>query len=400
MSCLFLFYAERDPFIDFNLMGFKRRQLLRWLGFGGVVNLSACVQQWATQGETNRSIAATPAPSPAMSPSVQSRLLEQQGIVDPARGDVRIVVISDLNSQYGSTDYEPEVDRAIALIPGWQPDLVLCGGDMVAGQSASLSRAEIQAMWAGFDRHISAPLRQAKIPFGFTLGNHDASGAKASNGRFLFANDRDLAAVYWNDPQHHSGLQFVDRARYPFYYSFQQNDIFFLVWDASTATISADQLSWVERSLASSAAQSAKLRIAIGHLPLYAVAVGRNNPGEYLDNGDRLRALLERYQVHTYISGHDHAYYPGHVGQLQMLHCGVLGSGIRSLLNGNSPLMKTLTVIDVNLAAADTIYTTYDAKTLKVIDQRILPRYIASPTGKILRRDLEWSDLTAAEKSA
>lgn len=380
-------------------MSLKRRQMLRWLGFGGVVSLSACVQQWANQVETDRSIAATPAPSPTAS-TAPNGLLERQGIVNPARGDVRIVVISDLNSQYGSTDYEPEVDRAVALIPGWQPDLVLCGGDMVAGQSASLSRAEIQAMWNGFDRHISAPLRQANIPFGFTLGNHDASGAKASNGRFLFANDRDLAAAYWNDPRHHSGLQFVDRARYPFYYSFQQNDIFFLVWDASTAQIGTDQLSWVERSLASSVAQAAKLRIAIGHLPLYAVAVGRANPGEYLENGDRLRSILERYRVHTYISGHDHAYYPGHIGQLQMLHCGVLGSGIRSLLNGNSPLMKTLTVIDVNLAAADTVYTTYDAKTLKVVDQRILPRYITSPTGKVLRRDVEWSDLTAAEKSA
>ena len=42
--------------------------------------------------------------------------------------DVRIVVISDLNSQYGSTEYEPEIDKAIALLPQWQPDLVLCGG--------------------------------------------------------------------------------------------------------------------------------------------------------------------------------------------------------------------------------------------------------------------------------
>lgn len=31
----------------------------------------------------------------------------------PARGDVRIAVISDLNSQYGSTSYEPEVTKAI-----------------------------------------------------------------------------------------------------------------------------------------------------------------------------------------------------------------------------------------------------------------------------------------------
>src|SRR5689334_8743868 len=62
-----------------------------------------------------------------------------KGLFAPPRGDVRIVVISDLNSQYGSTSYEPEVDQALALIPDWQPDLVLGGGDMVAGQSSSLT---------------------------------------------------------------------------------------------------------------------------------------------------------------------------------------------------------------------------------------------------------------------
>ena len=56
------------------------------------------------------------------------------------------MVISDLNSQYGSTNYEPEVDRAIALIPDWQPDLVLCGGDMIAGQKQSLTESQIQAI--------------------------------------------------------------------------------------------------------------------------------------------------------------------------------------------------------------------------------------------------------------
>jgi hypothetical protein len=68
------------------------------------------------------------------------------------------VVISDLNGAYGSTDYDPEVDQAIALMPFWNPDLVLCSGDMIAGQRTSLTRVQIQAMWAAFDRHVAAPL--------------------------------------------------------------------------------------------------------------------------------------------------------------------------------------------------------------------------------------------------
>ncbi|HEY9639713.1 MAG TPA: metallophosphoesterase [Coleofasciculaceae cyanobacterium] len=317
----------------------------------------------------------------------------------PPRGDVRIVVISDLNSQYGSTDYEPEVDQAIARIPSWKPDLVLCGGDMVAGQDPSLTRSQVEAMWAAFDRHISAPLRQAKIPYGFTLGNHDASAARAIGGSFLFKNERELAAAYWNNPQHDAGLQFVDRAQFPFYYTFQQNDIFFLVWDASSASIPAEQLAWAEQSLSSPVAQASKLRIAIGHLPLYAITVGRDDPGEYLDQADNLRSLLERHQVHTYISGHDHAYYPGHKGQLELLHCGILGAGVRPLLNGNLRPRKTLTIVDVNLAAADTVYTTFDASTMELIQQQELPKLIAAPNGKVLRRDLNWQDLTPAEQA-
>ncbi|WP_088892248.1 metallophosphoesterase family protein [Leptolyngbya ohadii] len=382
-------------------MPLTRRGTLRLFGLAGIGGISACVRQAII------SQSSAPAQSPVSqiaqttgdSTGESVDRLAQLGIFAPPRGDARLVVISDLNSQYGSTDYEPEVDRVIALIPDWQPDLVLCGGDMVAGQKTSLTRSQIQAMWNAFDQHVSAPLRRANIPFGFTIGNHDASGARSSSG-FIFAQERNLASAYWNDPRHNPGLQFVDRAGYPFYYSFLQNEIFFLVWDASTSQIPADQLAWAERSLASSAAQSAKLRIAIGHLPLYAVAIGRDRPGEYLDQGDRLRALLERYRVHTYISGHNHAYFPGYVGNLQTLHAGLLGSGVRQLLNGNSPLLKTATVIDVNLTTADTTYTTYDAKTMQVVNQRILPRFIDSPTAKILRRDVQWADLTTAEQES
>ncbi|NEQ27330.1 MAG: metallophosphoesterase [Microcoleus sp. SIO2G3] len=339
-------------------------------------SLSACARQ---------SIAESVAQSPASSPTV-----------DSTRSDVRIVVISDLNSQYGSTDYEPEVDRAIALISQWRPNLVLCGGDMVAGQKTSLTTAQIQAMWAGFDRHVAEPLRQAGIPFGFTLGNHDASSA-TTNGSFIFQRDRTEAQNYWNT--HNPGLQFVDRAEFPFYYTFEQDGIFFLVWDASSARISAEQLAWVDRALGSPQAQAAKLRLAIGHLPLYGISVGRDEPGEFLNRAEELRSLLERHSVHTYISGHNHAYYPGHVGRLELLYCGLLGSGARALLNSNLPPRKTLTIIDVKVDSAETVYTTIDPRTMEQIDQQTLPRLIASSTGKVLRRDVRPEDLTVQERS-
>ena len=315
-----------------------------------------------------------------------------KGLYAPPRGDVRIILISDLNSAYGSTDYIDQVKQAIAFLPDWEPDLVLCGGDMVAGQSTSLSSTEIAAMWQGFDKYIAAPIRKAKLPFGFTIGNHDASGSM-SGGQYNFASDRNAAAKYWNDPSHDANLNFVDRAGFPFYYTFQQSEIFFLIWDASTATISSEQLKWAEKSLASEVAKKAKLRIAIGHLPLYAVAKGRDNAGNYLDDAENLRSLLEKYNVHTYISGHHHAYYPAHKGKLELLHAGVLGDGPRRLLSGDLAPNRTVTAIDIKFdvksAMGETIYTTYDMDTLKVVDQSILPRYIDAPNGRITRRDIK-----------
>ncbi|MGK7877869.1 MAG: metallophosphoesterase [Xenococcaceae cyanobacterium] len=374
-------------------MSIKRRRFLRVIG-------SLCGLGLATL--THKALTGTNSvPRITSTPSADSKLTSApapKGLEAPLRGDVRIVVISDLNSQYGSTSYEPEVDKAIALIPDWQPDLVLCGGDMIAGQKHSLTQSQIEAMWAAFDQHVAAPLRQSGIPFGFTIGNHDGSGAVVK-GKLIFQSERELAAAYWNNPNHDPGLQFFDRAGFPFYYSFTQDEIFYLVWDASTHRIPPEQLAWVEKSLASRTAQTAKMRIVIGHLPLYAVAVGRDKFGEVLGDADKLRSLLERYGVHTYISGHHHAYFPGKRSQLELLHAGALGGGPRKLLNSNLPPMKTLTVVDINLNSESTIYTTYNMKNLSVVDSSTLPRIIAGPNGKVLRRDVSWEELTPQERS-
>jgi Icc-related predicted phosphoesterase len=376
-------------------MGVSRRQLLIAGGTLGGLGAASLLHKVfsknnALSPQESVTLNAPVARSPISSPA-------PKGLTATVRGDVRIVVISDLNSQYGSTTYEKEVDQAIAFIPDWQPDLVLCGGDMVAGQKTSLSSEQISAMWEGFDQHIAAPLRQAKIPLGFTIGNHDGSGAIVQ-GKMRFQKDRDLASNYWNNPRHNPGLIFVDKAKFPFYYSFSQNNIFYLVWDASTDRLSEEQLSWVEKSLASAAAQSAKMRIAIGHLPLYAVAIGRNTAGNVLANPDKLRTLLEKHHVHTYISGHHHAYFPGKRGELELLQTGALGSGPRKLINSQQQPFKTLTVVDINLNSESTIYTTYNMNNLSVVDSQTLPRIVVGYNGWVLRRDVSWEELTPQEQ--
>lgn len=365
-------------------MKLTRRQLLTIAGGAWGFSLAALAHQALQQQQP-------PTESPTAAPNLPPAAAAAPappGVYAPTRGDIRIAAISDLNSQYGSTNYEPEVDLAISLIPDWQPDLVLCGGDMVAGQKRSLTEAQIKAMWAAFDSHVAAPLRQAGIPFGFTIGNHDGSGA-AANGKLSFARERELATAYWQNPQHDTGLEFVDRAGFPFYYSFTHKGAFYLVWDASTHQIPPAVLAWAENSLQSQVARQAKLRLAIGHLPLYAVAVGRDSAGNYLANAPALQSLLEKYRVHLYISGHHHAYYPGRRGQLELLHAGALGGGPRKLLNSNLPPQKTLTIIDIKLNPTSLTYTTYEMKKLKIIDSKTLPEKIIAPNGTIWRQDVK-----------
>ncbi len=335
-------------------------------------------------------------------PAETRRIVQEYKPYNPPRGDVRILVISDLNSNYGSTEYDKEVHIALKMIPFWQPDIIICGGDMIASQKRSLTEAQIKAMWEAFDNQIAKPIRSLKIPFAFTLGNHDASSVMEGE-RFLFATDRKLAKQYWQNPKHKPRLNYIDTTYYPFYYTFEAKGIFFLVWDASSNRIPEDKIRWVEKSLASKRAQKAKMRIVVGHLPLYGVAAAKNVPTEVLVRGEELRQLLEKYKVHTYISGHHHAYYPGKRGRIQLLHAGALGRGPRHLIGGDDkkPAKKTLTIVDIDFNSQDlTKYITYDMEDFSLINYQQLPRLIMGENGMIIRRDLAATDVGQWEINA
>jgi 3',5'-cyclic AMP phosphodiesterase CpdA len=260
---------------------------------------------------------------------------------------------------------------------------------MIAGQKASLTKSQIESMWAAFELQIAAPLRQKQIPLGFTIGNHDGSGA-IKDQTLIFQAERNLAQAYWQQQKHY--LNFVDRTHFPFYYSFQQNKIFFLVWDASSSQISPQQLEWIEQTLKTPPAQQATARIVLGHLPLYPVAKEKNKPGEYLEEGDKLRSLLIENKVLMYISGHHHAYYPGKINNLELLHAGALGQGPRQLINSELSPRQTITIIDLNLSKLVLTYTTYDATTWQKIFLEQLPTSIPNPDGTIWRHDLNWQN--------
>ncbi|MCT0199883.1 metallophosphoesterase [Synechococcus sp. CS-1325] len=307
------------------------------------------------------------------------------GFTLPPRADLRLVLISDLNASYGSTSYIPEVGRAVALIPSLQADLVLCAGDMVAGQKTSLSNAQLTAMWESFGRLILAPLRRAGLPFAPAMGNHDASASR-SGGLYTFERERQEAARFWRRRQSSLGLDFLDASGFPFFYSVLQDGLFLLVWDASSALVPAEQVRWAERSLASPAARSARRRLVLGHLPLQAVARGRDDGGNVLNGADALRQLMERHDVSAYISGHQHAYFPARLGRLDLFQLGAAGSGPRALLQGGAAPFQTLTVLDLAWSSGRTVDTTINLRTMRPVERSRLPERLINRQGRVLQR--------------
>ncbi len=299
---------------------------------------------------------------------------------------LRIAVISDLNSSYGSTEYDPAVHSAVAMIRDeWRPDLVLIAGDMIAAQRPSLTDDNVRAMWEAFEEVVGRPLREAGIPFAFTVGNHDASAYPA------YARDRRLALEHWGDPARDTGVDLADAGEFPLYYSFVAGETFVLVWDAGTEDTfqNRQMMEWVQAELTSDAAANASVRILLGHLPLYAVAEGRDRSGEVLARADSLQALLQSHHVDVYLSGHHHAFYPGRRGDLDLLFSGALGQGARQLLGSHAEPIQTVTMLDIAEGSELIEYTTYaytpgTADGWMPLDIRTLPRRI----GDVLRRDL------------
>lgn len=300
---------------------------------------------------------------------------------DPQRGDTRIVVISDMNESYGSTHYAEYVDSSLAHIERWQPDAILTGGDQIAGQHLDLSEENIHAMWEAFDEVIATPVYEMGIPFGMTMGNHDASGSGS------FDHERDIAEEYWTTAP--SLLDVQDGEHLPFYFSFTVNDLFVISWDASAHEISEEELKWVARQLQSETAQQASRRILIGHLPLYAVAEGRNRRGELLSDADELFSMLKDNGLDMYISGHHHAYYPAMKEGVLLLSAGAIGSGPRPLLQSDLEPRRTITLLDFFDETGSYTITTYDLENrMKEIRPDELPESIEGINGVIQRYDL------------
>ncbi len=252
---------------------------------------------------------------------------------------LKILLISDLNAGYGSLTYSEDVPAVINKIGQIKPDIILCGGDMVAGQKKSLTDQNIKEMWLAFKKVVFNPIKKAKVPFGFTLGNHDASPS--------FVNDRNIAAKFWLAEKKATNLKFVDDEHYPFYFSYIKNNVFFMSWDAAGAKIDPALYAWMKAQSMLEVAKNARMRILIGHLPLYAIVAAKNKPGEVNASPDSALSFFKDHHIDMYISGHQHAYYPAEKNGVQLLNAGCIGDGPRAIIGHQDLAKKAYTIIEI-----------------------------------------------------
>ena len=238
-----------------------------------------------------------------------------------------IAFIADLNGRYGSTSYDPRVSTAVETIVGLRPDLVVSAGDMVAGQrQPRLNSDHLDQMWHAFNYAVADPLLRAGIPFVVTAGNHDGSAFPE------FALERERFEAQWRarSPE----LDILPGSEWPRRYAIRMGTVVVVAFDGTRpGKLPDDERLFVERML-QRYSMSASATMVFSHLPMWPLTRGREH--EILDDSELL-ALLHRYGVDIYASGHHHAFFAG-IDEAGMLHLGVgaLGGNARAFTASGS----------------------------------------------------------------
>lgn len=299
----------------------------------------------------------------------------------------RICLLSDLNGPYGSIALPSGVHAGVSRLAQMDCDLALAAGDLVAGQDTSLSNERLQSMWNEWQRVVAEPFLSRGVPLLSALGNHDASAERSASGGFVFARERIAAASAWNSlltKTAYASVEWLSREQFPFFYAFKFKSAGVIVFDGSSAGEVSRNRAWLERQLDVLARDAdVKSRLVIGHLPLFAVAKGRETVGNILFDSVELYQLFNRYRVDFYVSGHHHAFYParpalqnGEYGTVQ-LALGAMGDGPRKLLSPTAPSSRhSMSILDVAQSFFDSNFFTpqnFRLQTLSPFDGLLQP---------------------------
>jgi 3',5'-cyclic AMP phosphodiesterase CpdA len=246
---------------------------------------------------------------------------------------------------------------------------------MVAGQRRpQLNAAEIRAMWKGFHKAVSNPLRKAGIPLAVTPGNHDAS---AYGG---FEREREIFAEEWRARR--PAVQFVDAQNYPFNYAFDLGGVRFASLDITTlGTLGFDQDQWLERIMN----DGPETRVIFSHIPLWSFAQGRETE---IISDPKVTTLLAKTGVDMHLSGHHHAYYPGASSGIAYVSQSCIGAGPRRLIGQNNRSVRGFTVIDITSDGSLGLSHYGGADYTRRTNANSLPAKLTTPQGVLNRIDL------------
>lgn len=287
------------------------------------------------------------------------------------------MLISDLNGRYGSNSYDSRITDAIETVIRLQPDLVICTGDMVAGQKQPRLDADwLDRMWRSFDLTVADPLGREGIPLLVTPGNHDGSGFPE------YALERQRFDAQWipRAPE----VEFLPGSEWPRRYAARMGTTLFVAFDGTRP----GALPEIERSfigqMLTHYGNTAEVTIVYSHLPMWPLTKGREH--EILDD-PALLALLHQHGVDVYASGHHHAFFAG-VDDAGMVHLGIgaLGGNARAFSGEKRRQPYSFAILTVADGAVN-IASRAAPGFLEPVPAAELPATIAGPLGTLRRID-------------
>ena len=290
----------------------------------------------------------------------------------------KIVVISDINGSYGSTEYHSRISTAVEEIIKLEPDLVISAGDMVAGQKQPLlDQQHLDRMWASFNRVVADPLDEAGIDFIVTPGNHDGSAFQK------FEIEQKQFQAQWNDRR--PDLSLLEGSDWPRRYALWLGKVLIITIDGTRpGRLQETDLNLLRATLEREGPKAQSI-LVVSHLPMWPFAQGREKE---IITDPALTALLAQHQVDYFISGHHHVYYPGKddngVGHLGV---GALGGNARKIVGQSFRQPFSFAVLDF----CDSGYRISARKAPGFVENvplTSLPASIKGQTGSLQRLDL------------
>ena len=143
----------------------------------------------------------------------------------------------------------------------------------------------------------------------------------------------------------------------------------------------------MQTQLNSTTAKKARLRILLGHLPLYPIVESKNKQGEIVAAPDSALHFFKTHNIDVYISGHQHAYYPAQKEGIYLFNAGAIGNGPRPLMGHDAAAVKAYSILQIPVTGANKFrHQTFVPITNTLIDRRSLPDSVIGFNGVLKKQ--------------